>query len=82
MNFSKQIISTIPQTGDKGLSPILLVLLILCGVIIIGCIIWALFIGRKNGGSTKVITISDDSESNNQTVVEDITSDKKDESEN
>lgn len=61
-----------PATGDAGLSPIFLVLIIICAAIIIGCIIWALVLSKKNAKiETTVITVSDEPETE-QTVVEDI----------
>lgn len=66
---------TSPLTGDAGISPIFYILLILCSVIVIGCIVWAVLIGSKNSSKTKVITITDEDELSptNSTVVEDIT---------
>ena len=63
-----------PPTGDAGLNPIVLVLFIVCSVIIIGCLVWAFFLNRKNSGvETTVITITDEeAEENSQTIVEEI----------
>ena len=63
-----------PPTGDAGLYPIVLVLFIVCSVIIIGCLVWAFFLNRKNSGvETTVITITDEeAEENSQTIVEEI----------
>ena len=63
-----------PLTGDTGINPIVLVLFILCAVIIVGCIIWAFFLNRKNSNvETTVITITDDEASENEiNVVEEI----------
>lgn len=63
-----------PATGDAGINPIVLVLLVVCAVIVIGCIIWAVVLGRKNSKiETTVITVTDDDEIEiEETVVEDI----------
>jgi hypothetical protein len=63
-----------PPTGDAGLNPIVLVLFIVCSVIIIGCLVWAFLLNRKNSGvETTVITITDEeAEENSQTIVEEI----------
>ena len=63
-----------PPTGDVGLNPIVLVLFIVCSIIVIGCLIWAFFLNRKNSGvETTVITITDDEENETpSTIVEDI----------
>ena len=63
-----------PPTGDAGLNPIVLVLLIVCSIIIIGCLVWAFLLNRKNSGvETTVITITDEEAAeNSQTIVEEI----------
>ena len=62
-----------PPTGDAGINPIVLVLFIVCAVIIVGCLIWAFFLNRKNSNiETTVITITDEelSETEPNTVEE------------
>ena len=63
-----------PPTGDAGINPIVLVLFIVCSVIIVGCLIWAFFLNRKNSNiQTTVITITDDElEENEPNTVEEI----------
>lgn len=63
-----------PPTGDAGINPIVLVLFIVCAVIIVGCLIWAFFLNRKNSNiQTTVITITDDElEENEPNTVEEI----------
>ena len=63
-----------PTTGDAGINPVILILFIVCAVIIVGCIVWAFFLNRKNSGvETTVITITDEeAEENSQTIVEEI----------
>ena len=63
-----------PPTGDAGLNPIVLVLFIICSVIIVGCLVWAFLLNRKNSGvETIVITITDEeAEETSQTIVEEI----------
>jgi len=49
-----------PLTGDTGINPIVLVLFIVCAIIIVGCLIWAFFLNRKNSNvQTTVITVTD-----------------------
>lgn len=68
------LLYTNPYTGDNGLSPIILVLLIVSIAIILGCIIWAFVLNRKNSKiQTTVITITDEEETTlEQNTVEDI----------
>ena len=55
-----------PPTGDAGINPIVLVLFIVCAIIIIGCLVWAFFLNRKNSNiETTVITITDDETTEN-----------------
>lgn len=63
-----------PLTGDAGISPMILVLIIICAVIIVGCIIWTLLLNRKNSKiETTVITVNADDDSEpEQTVVENL----------
>lgn len=63
-----------PPVGDAGISPLVVMLFIVCLVIVIGALIWGLFIGKKANTSTTVITITDEEEISptNTTVVEDI----------
>lgn len=62
--------------GDTGISPLVVVLFIVCLVIVIGALIWGLFIGKKSNTTTTVITITDEEEiSPTTTVVEDIITD-------
>ncbi|MBE6760741.1 MAG: hypothetical protein E7551_00465 [Ruminococcaceae bacterium] len=50
-----------PPTGDAGLNPIVLVLFIVCAIIIVGCLVWAFFLNRKNSNvETTVITVTDE----------------------
>lgn len=49
-----------PLTGDAGINPIVIILFIVCAVIIVGCLIWAFFLNRKNSNvQTTVITVTD-----------------------
>lgn len=63
-----------PSTGDAGINPIVLVLFIVCAVIIVGCLVWAFFLNRKNSNvETTVITITDDEATENEpNTVEDL----------
>ena len=63
-----------PSTGDAGINPIVLVLFIICAVMIVGCLIWAFFLNRKNSNvETTVITITDDETTENEpNIVEEI----------
>ena len=63
-----------PLTGDAGINPIVLVLFIVCAVIIVGCLVWAFFLNRKNSNvETTVITITDDEAIENEpNIVEEI----------
>ena len=63
-----------PPTGDVGINPIVLVLFIVCSVIIVGCLIWAFLLNRKNSNvQTTVITITDDEINENEpNILEDI----------
>lgn len=63
-----------PLTGDAGINPIVLVLFIVCAVIIVGCLVWAFFLNRKNSNvNTTVITITDDEVFENEpNIVEEI----------
>lgn len=63
-----------PLTGDAGLSPMILVLIIICAAVIIGCIVWTLLLNRKNSKiETTVITVNADEEIEpEQTVVENL----------
>lgn len=63
-----------PLTGDAGINPIVLVLFIVCSVIIIGCLVWAFFLNKKNANvKTTVITITDDeAEENELNILEEI----------
>ena len=52
-----------PPTGDAGLHPLVIVLLILCSFIVVGCMIWAVALNRKNSNvETTVITVNEDEE--------------------
>ncbi len=75
------LLYTSPYTGDNGLSPIILVLLIVSLAIILGCIIWALVLNRKNSKiKTTVVTITDEEETAlEQNTVEDISDQNKEE---
>ena len=66
-----------PATGDVGINPIVIVLFIICLLIVIGCIIWAVVLNRKNSKiQTTVVTVSDDDEIETElNTVEDIESD-------
>lgn len=77
-------LSATPITGDAGLSPIILVLIIICSLIIIGCIVWTILLNRKNANiSTTVITISDDEETEpEQTLLEDISQTEQEKTDN
>ncbi len=61
-----------PITGDAGLSPMIIILIIVCSVIIIGCIIWTILLNRKNSKiETTIITVNADEEIQpEQTIVE------------
>lgn len=63
-----------PVTGDAGINPIVLVLFIVCAIIIVGCLVWAFFLNRKNSNvETTVITVTDDEIAENEpNVVEEI----------
>lgn len=63
-----------PATGDVGLNPIVIVLFVVCLLIVIGCIIWAVVLNRKNSKvQTTVVTVSDDDEIETElNTVEDI----------
>ncbi|MBO5021818.1 MAG: hypothetical protein J6D52_14240 [Clostridia bacterium] len=65
-----------PLTGDAGINPIVLILFIVCAVIIIGCLIWAFFLNRKNSNvQTTVITVTDnENDENEPNIVEEINS--------
>lgn len=77
-------LSASPLTGDAGLSPIILVLIIICALIIIGCIVWTILLNRKNTKiSSTVITVTDEDENEpEQTVLEDIPSTESGQNEN
>ena len=66
---------------NAGISPLVVVLFIVCLVIVIGAIIWGLLISKKSNTSATVITITDEDElaPTNTTVVEDIVPDTPDE---
>ena len=63
-----------PITGDAGINPIVLILFIICAIIIVGCLVWAFFLNRKNSNiETTVITITDDETTENEpNIVEEI----------
>ncbi len=63
-----------PMTGDVGLSPIIIVLIVVCSVIVIGCLIWTILLNRKNNKIvTTVVTVTDeDVDETDQTLLEDI----------
>ena len=63
-----------PLTGDAGLSPIIIVLIVVCAAIVIGCIVWTILLNRKNTKTeTTVITITDEDETAPEpTLLEDI----------
>ena len=63
-----------PATGDVGLNPIVIVLFVVCLLIVVGCIIWAVVLNRKNSNvQTTVVTISEDDEIETElNTVEDI----------
>lgn len=63
-----------PATGDVGLNPIVIVLFVVCLLIVIGCIIWAVVLNRKNSKvQTTVVTVSEDDEIETElNTVEDI----------
>lgn len=65
-----------PLTGDAGINPIVLILFIVCAVIIVGCLIWAFFLNRKNSNvQTTVITVTDnENDENEPNIVEEINS--------
>lgn len=65
-----------PLTGDAGINPIVLILFIVCAVIIVGCLIWAFFLNRKNSNvQTTVITVTDnENDENEPNIVEKINS--------
>ena len=65
-----------PLTGDAGSNPIVLILFIVCAVIIVGCLIWAFFLNRKNSNvQTTVITVTDnENDENEPNIVEEINS--------
>lgn len=61
--------SIFPLTGDSGISPIIIVIMIICAVVIIACYIWALVLNKKNSKiKTTVITVTDDLETDVNTV--------------
>ncbi|MBQ4154621.1 MAG: hypothetical protein IJE01_05450 [Clostridia bacterium] len=63
-----------PSVGDAGISPLVVVLFIVCLIIVIGALLWTFFIGKKSHTDTTVITITDEDEISptNTTLVEDI----------
>lgn len=61
-----------PPTGDEGLNPIVLVLLIVCSVILIGCIIWTVVLNHKNSRAKTSINTITEEDMVETTVVEDI----------
>ena len=63
-----------PMTGDTGINPIVLVLFVVCAIIIVGCLVWAFLLNRKNSNvETTVITVTDDEINENEpNVVEEI----------
>lgn len=62
-----------PSTGDAGMNPVVLVLFIICATLIVGCIVWAFFLNRKNSKMNQtVITINEDDEQIETTIVEEI----------
>lgn len=65
-----------PLTGDAGINPIVLILFIVCAIIIVGCLIWAFFLNRKNSNvQTTVITVTDnENDENEPNIVEEINS--------
>jgi len=65
-----------PMTGDAGLSPIIIVLIVVCSVIVIGCLVWTILLNRKNNKIvTTVVTVTDeDVYETDQTLLEDIDS--------
>ena len=67
-----------PMTGDSGLSPMIIILIIICSIIIIGCIIWTILLNRKNPKiETTVITVNADDEIQpEQTIVETLSSEE------
>ena len=64
-----------PMTGDAGISPIVLVLAVICAIIVVGCIVWTIVLNAKNSKiSTTVVTVTEDEEPDT-TIVEDIEED-------
>lgn len=63
-----------PPTGDPGINPIVLVLIIVCVIIIVSCLVWAFLLNRKNSNiETTVITITDEETTENEiNIVEEI----------
>ena len=62
-----------PPTGDRGISPAILILLIVCATLIVGCLVWAFFLNRKNSnGKQTVITVTEDDDQVETTIVEEI----------
>ncbi len=67
------LITLIPNTGDKGINPLILFLLLLCAAIVVGCIVWTIVLNKKNPSNTiNVISVEDEAEPEQTTVVEDI----------
>lgn len=62
-----------PPTGDPGMNPVILVLFIICAILIVGCVVWAFFLNRKNSKMNQtVITVKEDDEQIETTIVEEI----------
>ncbi len=63
-----------PPTGDTGINPIIIILLIVCSVMLIGCIIWTIVLNHKNSkAKSTVVTVTED-DMVETTIVEDISS--------
>lgn len=69
-----------PPTGDPGMHPAILILFIVCAILIVGCLVWAFFLNRKNSDIKQtVITVTEDDDQVEPTIVEDL--DNEDENE-
>lgn len=70
-----------PTTGDPGINPLVFILIIVCAILIIGCLVWAFFLNRKNSTVKQtVITVTEEDDQLEPTIVEEI-DDSYDESE-
>lgn len=67
-----QFISLNPATGDAGLSPVIIVLGIICAVIVLGCLVWAFFIGKRHNDITATNANELGEHTTDHTVVEPI----------